>query len=113
MTPADRFNEVVLLVMGAALAGPVCLSPLLLLLYPPFCLSLFLQFLPLDLPNRGVCVYCCLFPSGNYCFMAGFCDESVCLSSFISSHCNLNLYVFVCPLFATKLPLRVPVNVSL
>lgn len=32
MTPADRFNEVALLVMGPALAGPVCISPRLLLL---------------------------------------------------------------------------------
>lgn len=41
VTPADRFNKVALLVMGAALAGPVCRSPLLLLLSPPSCLPLF------------------------------------------------------------------------
>ena len=109
MTPGDRFNEMALLVMGAALAGPVFLSPLLLLLLSP---SFSLPFSP-GLPNRDACVYCCLFPSGNHCFTVGFCDEGFCRLSFISPHCNLNLFVFVCPLSASKLPLLVSLSVCL
>lgn len=55
MTPADRFNEVVLLVMGAALAGPVCVSPLLLLPSPPS-VSLFSSNPFLRLCQTGVFV---------------------------------------------------------
>lgn len=115
MTPADRFNEVALLVMGPALAGPVCISPLLLLLslsLPPRFL-LFLQSRPPGPPSRGVRVYCCLFPSGNYCFVARFCDEGFCLPSFISPHCNLNLFVFGRPSSASRTnPSCVPASLS-
>lgn len=116
MTPGDRFNEVALLVMGSALARPGCLLPLLLLRFLPlplFFFVLFLQSHPPGLPNRDVRVYGCLFPSGNHCFMAGFYDESVCLPSFISPHSNLNLFVFVCPLPASKLPHLLSLSVGL
>lgn len=45
--------------------------------------------------------------------MVDVCDESLCLSSFISPHCNLNLFLSVCLLSASKLPLLVSLSVCL
>lgn len=94
VTPAVGFNEVALLVMGAALAKPFCISPLLL---PPAHLPFFfLQSLPAGLPNSGVCIQRCLFSSGNYCFVVGFCVEDFSVPSLVSPHCNLKFFLSFC-----------------
>lgn len=75
----------------------------------PVCLLLSIQPHPLALPNSHVGVYGCLCPSGNYCFMAGFCDESLHLASFIS---YMNVFLgFLCPVPASKRHLLMSLSV--
>lgn len=102
MTPGDRFNEVVVLVMGACF-GRVCLSLTPPAHPPPPFMS---TSSPPTLSFRSAKWGCsCLQlppPSGNHCFMAAFCDEGFCLPAIISSHL-IPFFVFLSPLFASKL----------